>query len=322
MEAVNVRGALELIDRAGRVEQRALIADKPVRIGRAFDNDLILDDVHVDAHHAEVIVGENDVPMVRDLHSVNGLMRARKRVDTITLDRECTFTIGGVAVRVRPAEGATAPAQPLRRASAFAHPVAWALVLLAAALACTAYENTLGNSERASAPQLLNIVLMPMIVVLLWSAIWALIGRLLVHRPRYFSHVAVVSASILIGSALTLLLRPLAFALSLEDFAGWVSTITGFVTTAVLVGSQLALATRLRPRGAFIAGLCAALLLTASIRMTYVVMMQHYSPAPRAAVNLAPPSWRLRAPDSADDFYAHTQSLVDDLRDERSQKKN
>ena len=261
---------------------------------------------------------------MRDLGSVNGLRRARsrQRVQTIALDRECSFTVGGAAVRFRPAETATIAAQPLQRISPFAHPVLWALVLLAGGLALTAYESTLGNSERENTVQLLNVVLMPMILVLVWAAIWALIGRVLVHRARYFSHVAVVSAGMLDRFGALLAAGPLAFALSLDDFAGWASTLTQFVTTAVIFAGHLRLATRLRSRGALTAGLFVAVLLTASVRMAYVVMMQRYSPAPRVAVNLAPPSWRLRAPASSDDFYAHTQSLVDALTDDRAQKKN
>ena len=170
METVIVRGALELVDRAGRVEQRVLIADRPVRIGRAFDNDLIVDDVHVDAHHAEVAVGDDGVPTVRDLGSVNGLnsARSRQRVAQIALDREISFTVGGTAVRFRPADSAVVPAQPLHRASAFAHPVLWALLLLAAGLALTAYESTLGNSERENTVQLINVVMMQINVVIVW----------------------------------------------------------------------------------------------------------------------------------------------------------
>lgn len=324
MEAVSVRGALELLDRAGRVEQRALLADRPVRIGRAFDNDLIVDDAHVDAHHAEVAIADDGTPALRDLGSVNGVRtaRARQRSETIVLDRECTFFVGGVAVRFRPAAAATNAAEPLRRDSAFAHPLLWALVLLPAGLAVTAYENTLGNSERESALQLLNIVLMPLIVLLVWSAIWALIGRLLVHRARYFAHVAVASTGVLIQSALPLILYPFAFAMSLDDFAGWVGPLMQFVSLLIVFAGHLWLATRLRPRTAVIAGMCVALLLAGTFRMAYAVFMQHYSPVPRAAVDLAPPSWRLRAPASSEDFYAHTQSLVDGLREERAQKKN
>ena len=322
MEAVTVRGALELLDRAGRVEQRVTLGDRPLRIGRAFDNDLVIDDIHADAHHAEVAIGEDGVPLVRDLGSVNGLrrVRTRGRVESLRLDRECTFHIGAAVLRFRPAD--YAPAQPLRQAGVLAHPLLWAAIALPAALAVTAFEGSLGSSERVGALQWLNSMLMPLIAMLIWSALWALVGRVLVHHARYFGHVAVVSVGVFVATALSLLLELLAFSLSLDDFAGWVGTLTQVVMLAIVFGGHLRLATRLRWRGAAIAGLCAAVLLAGSFRMAYLIMMQHYSPAPRTAVNLAPPSWRLRAPASTEAFYAHTQTLVDELRDEPPLKKN
>lgn len=322
METVTVRGALELLDRAGRVEQRAIVGERSLRIGRAFDNDIVVDDIHADAHHAEVSVGDDGVAFVRDLGSVNGLRRARERgrVDSIALDCDSAFTIGATTLRFRLADYSAA--QPLRQGGLFAHPVLWAAIALPASVALIAFESALGSSERVGSLQLLNSVLAPLIAVLVWSGLWALVGRVLVHRARYFGHVAVASIGMFVGSALGLLLGLLAFSLSLDDFAAWVGTLTQFIMLAIIFGGHLRLATRLRWRGAMIAGMCAAVLLSGSIRMAYLVMMQHYSPAPRAMMKLAPPSWRLRAPASTETFYAHTQSLVDDLRDEPPLKKN
>ena len=84
-----------------------------------------------------------------DLGSVNGLQRAgvRGRIDTIALDRECTFSIGGATIRFRPANYVTGAAQPLRNAGVFAHTALWAIVALTACLAATATEAVLGSSE-------------------------------------------------------------------------------------------------------------------------------------------------------------------------------
>jgi hypothetical protein len=51
-----------------------------------------------------------------------------------------------------------------------------------------------------------------------------------------------------------------------------------------------------------------------------MVGAQRFSPAPRGTVSLAPPSWRLRSPETTDAFYAKTQSLVDELRDDKPPK--
>lgn len=318
MEALSVRGALELLDRAGRVEQRVVIGTVPVRIGRAYDNDLIVDDIHADAHHAEAIVGDDGVPIVRDLGSVNGLRRAnaRGRVDAITLDRECTFTIGGATIRFRPANYATNAAQPMRSAGVFAHSALWAAIALIACLVATASEAVLGSSERFNGLQFLNAILVPLIVILVWSALWSLVGRLLVHHARFLGHVAIVSFGLFLGSVLTFVLSLFAFSFSLDTFAGWIGTITAFIAMTLVFSGHLRLATRLRSRSALIAGICAAVLIAGSFRVTHMVGMQHFSPAPRNAVTLAPPAWRLRSPESTDSFYAKTQSLVDELRDE------
>ena len=320
METVTVRGALELLDRAGRVEQRVIVADRPLRIGRAYDNDLIVDDVHVDAHHAEVSVGENGGPIVRDLGSVNGLRKpgTRGRVDSITLDRDGTFSIGGATLRFRSAD--YAPAQPLRGGGLSAHPALWAVIALLACLAGTAADAMMGSSERFNGLQLLNVVLIPLIVILVWAALWSLVGRLLVHHARFLGHVAIVSFGIFVGSALTFVLGIAAFSFALDALGAWITTLSAFFSMTIVFSGHLRLATRLRARGALIAGLCAALLIAGSFRVTHMVGAQRFSPAPRSVVALAPPSWRMRSPETTDAFYAKTQSLVDELREDKPPK--
>jgi hypothetical protein len=320
VETVTVRGALELLDRAGRVEQRVVVVDRPLRIGRAYDNDLIVDDVHVDAHHAEVVVGENGVPAVRDLGSVNGLRKpsTRGRVDTIVLDREGTFSVGGATIRFRLPD--YAPAQPLRNTGLRANSALWAAVALVACLAGTAIDARMGSSEAFNGLQFLNVVLVPLIVILVWSALWSLVGRLLVHHARFLGHVAIVSFGILVGSVLTFALGIVAFSFSLDAFGGWITALAAFISMAIVFSGHLRLATRLRTRGALIVGVCAALLVAGSFRVTHMVGAQRFSPVPRGTVTLAPPSWRLRSPQTTDAFYAKTQSLVDELRDEKPPK--
>jgi hypothetical protein len=320
VETVTVRGALELLDRAGRVEQRVVVGDRPLRIGRAYDNDLIVDDAHVDAHHAEIVFGENGVPAVRDLGSVNGLRTpgTRGRVDTITLDRDISFSLGGATIRFRTAD--YAPAQPLRSGGLRTNSALWAAIALAACLAGTAAEAMMGSAETFSGLQFLNVVLIPLMVILVWSALWSLVGRLLVHHARFLGHVAIVSFGIFVGSLLSFVLGIVAFSLSLDAFGGWIAALSAFISMTIVFSGHLHLATRLRARGALIAGVCAALLIAGSFRVTHMVGAQRFSPAPRSTVSLAPPSWRLRSPETTDAFYARTQSLVDELRDDKPLK--
>ena len=48
------RGFLEVLDRAGHVVQRIPVENQPVLIGRAYENDVILDDPYLSPVHLRV----------------------------------------------------------------------------------------------------------------------------------------------------------------------------------------------------------------------------------------------------------------------------
>ena len=71
-------GYLRLYHKGELLEQLELDGT-PLRIGRAPDNDLVLEAAGVSSHHAEIVY--NDVgPVIRDLNSTNGLFVNKKRV--------------------------------------------------------------------------------------------------------------------------------------------------------------------------------------------------------------------------------------------------
>src|SRR6201999_591192 len=119
------------------------------------------------------------------------------------------------------------------------------VIALAACLAGTATEAMMGSSETFNALQLLNVVLVPLIVILVWSALWSLVGRLLVHHARFLGHVAIVSFGIFVGSVLTFVLGIVAFSLSLDTFGGWITTLSAFISMTIVFSGHLRLATRL-----------------------------------------------------------------------------
>ena len=77
---------IEILSRTGEVIHRHQVADLPIRIGRAYDNDFILDDVHTAAHHAIVQATEDGKVILRDLGSKNGLVHLGKRQNQVLID--------------------------------------------------------------------------------------------------------------------------------------------------------------------------------------------------------------------------------------------
>jgi pSer/pThr/pTyr-binding forkhead associated (FHA) protein len=55
---------LEVLDRDGHVKHYLPIGEWPVSVGRALDNDLVLDDAHVAPHHLRIAADESGAVFV------------------------------------------------------------------------------------------------------------------------------------------------------------------------------------------------------------------------------------------------------------------
>ena len=92
---------IEILSRNGEVQHRHQVADLPIQIGRAYDNDFILDDVHAAAHHAVVEATEDGKLSLRDLGSKNGLVHLGKRQIQVPIDGHSIVRLGQTSLRIR-----------------------------------------------------------------------------------------------------------------------------------------------------------------------------------------------------------------------------
>jgi Inner membrane component of T3SS, cytoplasmic domain len=322
MEALNVthgalRGVLELLDRHGHVEHRVAINASDIRIGRAYDNDLILEDVHVSPHHA--LITQADGPCVlRDLGSVNGIRTgaASRRVSELVLDGEQVFTLGLSQLRYRPLTIFVPEALPLRERRHLHRGVAWALCAPVACLAMFGLDAKLDSYEAFGALKLLNAVMVPLVAMLLWAGVWALIGRLLVQRLQFSGHLAVISLGLLFATIFETGARLVAFAFALDGAVPWLLAAGMCAAFVLILYGHLRLATRIRPRSALAAAMVFATLLAGAMQIKQLVYLQQFSARPRFTLTLAPPGLRMVHADSTAAFYARTSTLISAAADD------
>ncbi len=121
--------------------------ESPVRLGRAPDNDLVIDDPSLSRHHAEIRL-ERGRWVAHDLKSANGLWVAGVRKPSHPLKSGDTVTLGQVPVDiVQAGEAATAPSMPPLRKALIA-----ALVLMIAGVLWMAQQKPDAvDTERPSA---------------------------------------------------------------------------------------------------------------------------------------------------------------------------
>jgi hypothetical protein len=197
--------------RTGEVRQRFRLERFPARLGRQLDNDLVLDDPYVDAHHAQFVQDPDGTLVLEDLGSLNKLSTiAHARAERVRCAPGAEVRVGRTALRIRDAAGPIAAAIPIGGAAdAVAHawyerPAARVASILGAG-ALFGLSAWLGTSERDGATVALTAALGFLLLGIIWAGVWAVGGRIVVGQFRFVAHLAIASwmgiLSIVLGGA-------------------------------------------------------------------------------------------------------------------------
>ncbi len=191
---------VEHLHRDGSVLARVAVPQGTgIRIGRALDNDLVLDDPHCAAHHARLDVAQDGSAQLVDLGTVNGIVAGRN----------APYRIGQSLIRVRSSRWPVAAEQSLSQRAMWP----FALLGLALVLGHGAWEIWLRDVETKSPPYLYGLSGLAA-GLCLWSAAYGLFGRLVTGVQRFFSHLVIASVGYLAGTLVVEALQALAFAMS------------------------------------------------------------------------------------------------------------
>ena len=248
---------IEILDRDGQVRQSVPVHTWPLRVGRAFDNDLVLSDPHVAAHH---LVVDRD-PNVEGAHELrvgetrNGVFCASKRLRS---GERCTLafnsnvnadasadvnadpgewtdlTLGRTRLRLRLPGHALPPEVPLADATPLTRRVGPTLVAVLVLLVAQVFGTYLDVEPDNLVRAVGSMLMTSLAGAVVWCGAWALLSKTFTRQARFGWHLRVfVFASLgllLVSSAPAVL----AFAFSwpwMSDF----SFIGTFVVGAVAI---------------------------------------------------------------------------------------
>ena len=223
---------LEVLDRDGHVRQSRPIGVWPATVGRALDNDLVLDDPHIAAHHFSIDADANGV-FVQVGDTLNGL-----RADGRQLPRGERLSVGAEPLHIgagdshlclRLAEHALAPELPLRTPRSMWHsvwpPLAAGALVLVALLFGTWLDTDPDDLVRA----LGSMLMAALTAGLAWCAAWALLSKIFTRRSHFWWHVRVLLLGFLALEVGGVAAHLLAFALSWH----WASDFTFVLAYAI-----------------------------------------------------------------------------------------
>ncbi|HSF18210.1 MAG TPA: FHA domain-containing protein [Vicinamibacteria bacterium] len=188
---------VEVLDRRGRVRERVRLDRFPLYVGRAYSNEVILEDRFVSPVHLVVREDESGTPVACDLDSLNGswLVEDGRRVNEIPIESGLRMRLGETMIRfVRP-DHLVAPAELLSH-----HSSELLSKLKDGRLAALVVLGSLGvfladaylTAYSASAwTEVFGPPVMALMSLGLWAGTWAFANRLLTHRFDFLRHWAI-----------------------------------------------------------------------------------------------------------------------------------
>ncbi|KAF0812193.1 hypothetical protein IGB42_03181 [Andreprevotia sp. IGB-42] len=182
---------LEILDKHGKPLSRQRFTQFPVRIGRDYSNDLILDDEAVSPQHLAITLSEEGLWLVEDLHSENGTYAAgsKARLQQAPLPTDSVLHLGHTWLQLRSAASQVAPtvmqgglAWRLNRLVGNLWFALGALLLFALYMM---YNEYLGHADKVHASDFVDLGLTTLLAGLVWAAVWSLLSRLFSQRHTF-----------------------------------------------------------------------------------------------------------------------------------------
>lgn len=244
---------VELLGTHGQVRHRTRLATLPATIGRGYDCDVILDDPHICARHAELAREESGALVLRDLGSVNGtgLRGSDARTEKLAIASGDRVWLGPVELRIVDVEHPIPAAVPLasdRRLTTGVIRPARALAVCAGAFLAFTLINYQSSVEADALLGAIQGSVYFFAGVGIWASVWALATRIVSARFRFMQHWAWAIGIMLVGVVLTTIGEWIDFLGPAVELGSLVTAVSALALLPVLIAGHLEIASSMSGR--------------------------------------------------------------------------
>jgi hypothetical protein len=308
---------IETLARNGDVLHRHQLNSLPIRIGRGYDNDFIVDDSYAAPRHARIEAGAAGQLVLRDLGTRNGVVHQGKRQASLTLGGDTVVRIGHTMLRVRAADFPVPPELRDRTMHGWegALPGSAGIVLVGA---LAVFLTWLADTQSFQLIRYLQALAYGIGGALLWAGLWALGNRLFGRHARLGRHLFIFACGVAALVFYRLVASALGYAWSLEALTRYGSHASILLVAGMIYFHLATVKPQNRRRYATI---CVALALLGS-GLSLISNEQRYG---RTADELfmavlLPPELRASPDHGIDEFMGQVEAMKDQLDVERRRK--
>ena len=305
---------IETLARNGDVLHRHQVAGLPIRLGRGYDNDFILDDAHAAPRHAVIEEGADGRLMLRDLGTKNGVVYRGKRHHSIALTGDTVIRMGHTSLRVRGADFPVNAELVDRTMHGWegALPGLAGMLLIGIVALLTVW---LSDVRPFQLSRYLQALAYGVAAGLVWGGMWAFANRLFGRHARLGRHLFIFGCGLAAIAAYKVLSSMAAYAWSIESLVRYGM----HVAIALMAGVVYFHLGTVRPqRRRYFASSCALLALLGSgltlvgnLQANGRVADQLYMPL------LLPPAMRASPDRSVDEYMANAAAMKAGIDAER-----
>ena len=301
--------------RVTRLQNFAQSRDCVLAIGRAFDNDIILDDPYVDPHHGQLLVSSTGGWTYQDLGSENGSKLGKQSVTNTAVQSTDVLVLGKTQLQLFNASHVVAPTLSLhnlrQRLLNFNSLAATTTVLSVSVvlLALNMYLNYTGEEIRIG--RLVGIFVGAFVVPFVIAAAWSLLSKVLRGRSHFRS---VVNVTFIALMALELVSYPfvaLAYNLPAID-SNYLSALIDTGIFAAYLYATLLICTRLSIRISQVIGTLVPIALFSFYLIIGISDADEHTNYPNYNGRILAPVVLIRGGESADDFMQRLPSVFDE----------
>jgi len=307
---------IEVVDRHAHVTQRYFFCHREVTFGRAYDNDVILDDLHVDACHAKLILGEQGDLRLQDNRSLNGIrLRRGSRANNTHFDLRFgeEFCLGDTWIRVVDPKRQVPQAKSLQGDTPLLkslHSLWFSVAVSVLAIAWLMYQEYLKTVEEIEVDALVT-QLFGLASVLILSALGlSFLGRVLRRQSLFSFNLSLVSGSLVLIILGEYLLKIALFNVSLPALYWWLDLLWVAAVVALFCwGLTYSVVKMIRVKQILLIAATPLLLVMLSAITHHYDEHRKFHYRPALSVAFLPESYRFSRPISDEAFLLQVQSV-------------
>jgi hypothetical protein len=308
---------IEMLARNGDVLHRHQVATLPIRLGRSYDNDFIIDDAYAAPQHALIEAREDGELVLRDLGTKNGIIHRGRRYPSLVMTGDTEIRIGHTTLRVRGADFAVAP-ELLDRTRHGWEGLAPGLVGILMIAFVALFTVWLNDTQSFQLVRYLQALAWGIGGGLVWAGAWAFGNRLFGRHVRLGRHLFVVGCALATVTVFKIVSSIAAYAFSIESLTRYSSHVAIIIAAGMLF-HHLNTVKPHHTRRFAVTCLILAILGSGLTLMTNEQRTGQLADSPYMSV-LLQPSVRISPDHSVDDFMGDVKGLKATLDVERTKK--